>query len=368
MDQQSTSKLPPLPEDTLEETDPRFQIFSRRAFVSTPNNPSPLQQESPVVTIKEKDYNINSNGEEVHKCIEKVERIAQIEGETDEDFAMQMAFLATDPRISDAIEAMPVYEEGDWTQLKKDLVTKLGRVEPERRYRKYSLIQFLNDTQDEGGIGTLSEYKTYIGEYETISTYLLRYKYIPQENMLHEDVFDCLSANIKGAISKEIINDNLMVRTEDGGYLIPPMRILNKYIEQELEARILVTKRLSSPRIKTVNNESITKEKNVKFKEELFLGIQGALKKMKELTKTLKEQQVVVNKEVPREKEVSRKFLEQMDELSKISQPQNIAYSNPQAEYSEFRLKENLPPTSSRYVPYAPAQNAPKPFVRRYYC
>ncbi|MBW0491879.1 hypothetical protein O181_031594, partial [Austropuccinia psidii MF-1] len=167
---------------------------------------------------------------------------------------------------------------------------------------------------------------------------------------------------------KEMIKDNVIVRAEDGGYLIPHMRILKKYIEQELEARILVTKGLSSPRIKTVKTESITKENNVEFKEELFPGTQEALKKMKELTKTLKEQQVVVNNKVPREKEVSKQFMEQLDEQSKIAKPQKIAYANPQAETSGFRPKENLPPASSRYVPYAPAQNAPKPSVRCYYC
>ncbi|MBW0523237.1 hypothetical protein O181_062952 [Austropuccinia psidii MF-1] len=242
------------------EKNPRINNIPRRAFVSTPNNPSPLQQqvlkqERPVVKIKEKDYNLNFNGEEVEKFMKKVERVSQIEGETDEDLAMQMAFWTTEPIISDAIEAMPGYEEGKWTQLKKDLMNKFGRVEPERRYREYSLNKIFNDTQDEGGIRTLSEYKKFIGESETIITFLLRYKYIPQENMFHEYVFDCLSADIKGAIRKEMIKDDVMVRAEDGGYLITPMRILERYIEQELEARILVTKRLSPPRTKTVNNE-----------------------------------------------------------------------------------------------------------------
>ncbi|MBW0583293.1 hypothetical protein O181_123008 [Austropuccinia psidii MF-1] len=157
------------------ETNPRINNIPRRAFVSTPNNPSPLQQkllkkERPVVKIKAKYYNLNYNGEEVEKCIKKAKRIAQIEGETDEDLAMQMAFWITDPRISDDLEAMPGYEEGNWTQLKKDLITKWGRVEPKRRYRKDSLIHLFNDTQDEGGISTLSEYKKFIGEYETILT------------------------------------------------------------------------------------------------------------------------------------------------------------------------------------------------------
>ncbi|MBW0567157.1 hypothetical protein O181_106872 [Austropuccinia psidii MF-1] len=110
-----------------------------------------------------------------------------------------MEFWTTEPRISDAIEVMPGYEEGNCTQLKKDLITKWGRVEPERRYRKDSLIQLFNDTQEDGGIGSLSKYKRFMGEYEIIVTYLLRYRYIPQDNMFHENLFDCLSAYIKGA-------------------------------------------------------------------------------------------------------------------------------------------------------------------------
>ncbi|MBW0503502.1 hypothetical protein O181_043217 [Austropuccinia psidii MF-1] len=60
--------------------------------------------------------------------------------------------------------------------------------------------------------------------------------------------------------------------------------------------------------------------------------------------------------------------MEQLDELSKIAKTQNIAHGNPHSETLAFRPKENLPPASSRYVPYAPAQNAPKTFIRYYCC
>ncbi|MBW0530967.1 hypothetical protein O181_070682 [Austropuccinia psidii MF-1] len=121
-----------------------------------------------------------------------------------------------------------------------------------------------------------------MGESETIGTYLLRYRYIPQDNMFHEDLFDCLSAHIKGAISKEMIKDDVMVRAEDGVYLIPPMKILKKHIEQELEARILVTKRFSSSR-DTRRNVTENKKK-FHFKEEAFPGMNEAFNKMKEIT------------------------------------------------------------------------------------
>ncbi|MBW0490745.1 hypothetical protein O181_030460 [Austropuccinia psidii MF-1] len=167
MDQQSTSNLPPLPPEDIGEnqyseerypseptltrhvrpeespsspttgprdpstpaTEPRPQNHQRRAFLTTPTNPSPLQhqvlrQERPVVLIKAKDYNLNFKGEEVERFFRKLERIAQIEGAREEDLAMRMAFWTTDSKLSDAIEAMPGYEERNWNQLKKYLITK----------------------------------------------------------------------------------------------------------------------------------------------------------------------------------------------------------------------------------------------------
>ncbi|MBW0464568.1 hypothetical protein O181_004283 [Austropuccinia psidii MF-1] len=96
-------------------TEPRALSIPRRVFVITPNNPSPLQQkfprqERPVVIIRAKDYNPNFDGEGVEKFIKNLERIAQIKGSTDEDLEMQMAFLTTDQKLSDTIEAMPGYE------------------------------------------------------------------------------------------------------------------------------------------------------------------------------------------------------------------------------------------------------------------
>ncbi|MBW0564059.1 hypothetical protein O181_103774 [Austropuccinia psidii MF-1] len=154
-----------------------------------------------------------------------------------------MELLTKDPKVSDAIEAIPCYEEGNLTKIKKDLIAKGGRGQPEKRYRKDSRMDISNDTQDNGGIDSLSQYKEFMGDYEIIATHSLRYRYIPQDSMHHEDLFYCLSAEFKGVLCKEMIKDNVIVSFEDGGYLIPPMKILKRYIEQELEARILVIKR-----------------------------------------------------------------------------------------------------------------------------
>ncbi|MBW0515851.1 hypothetical protein O181_055566 [Austropuccinia psidii MF-1] len=173
---------------------------------------------------------------------------------------MQREFCKTDPRISEAIGTIPGYQEGNWSQLKKILMTKWERVEPERRYRKDSPINLFNNTLAEWGISTLYQYERLIGECEAILTYILRYKHIPQYNMFHEDLFDCLSSDLNVLIIRYMIKDNVMVRAKNGGYLIPPINILKNSIGKELEGRILVTKRLSTAKI-TGRNETKLKDK-----------------------------------------------------------------------------------------------------------
>ncbi|MBW0553259.1 hypothetical protein O181_092974 [Austropuccinia psidii MF-1] len=394
MNQQSTSDLPPLPEDTVEghkkkekrkekssyktgaspseptlprhvrpeystisptpgpratstpAKEPKTQNIPRRGFVTTLNNPSPLpqqvfRQERPLVKIEAKDYHLNFDGEEVEKFIKEVERIAQIEGETDEDLAMQMAFWTTNQKVSDAIEAMPGYEEGNWTQLKKDLITKWGRVEPERRYRKDSLMKLFSETQEDGGIGSLSQYKKVSGR-------ILNY------------------SDIKGAISKDIIKDNFMVSAEDGGYLIPPMWILKNHIEQELEARILVTKRFSLSRD---TGRNVTENKNkVHSKEEAFPGMNEAFNKMKEITESLKEQKLETRNQAQGENEDFKKFMTQLEDLKSLPKTQMGEVTYNKLNNQQFKPRNDLPPFSQSHVPYAPAQNIPKPYVKCYYC
>ncbi|MBW0466840.1 hypothetical protein O181_006555 [Austropuccinia psidii MF-1] len=84
----------------------------------------------PAVKIKAKYYNLHLNGEEVENLTRKLERIAQLQGAGEEDLATQMKFWTTDSKISDEIEAIPGYEEGNWSYLKKELITKWGSFEP----------------------------------------------------------------------------------------------------------------------------------------------------------------------------------------------------------------------------------------------
>ncbi|MBW0580040.1 hypothetical protein O181_119755 [Austropuccinia psidii MF-1] len=221
---------------------PRAARFAKRVHITTPTQ-QPERATIPtrkIVKIKAKDYNLNFDGSDVEDFIKRAERIASIEGANESNLAMQIAFWSEDKDIRYEIEGMPGYEMEDWDQLKKEMISKWGKVEPERRHRKDSLTRLFNQTQQEGGVKSLSQYRKFIGEYDIISKYLLKYGYIKKENDYHEDVFDSLSPEIRSSVTKEMIKDRTMVQARDGGYISPEMEILRNYIEAELEAAVVI--------------------------------------------------------------------------------------------------------------------------------
>ncbi|MBW0522462.1 hypothetical protein O181_062177 [Austropuccinia psidii MF-1] len=81
---------------------------------------------------------------------------------------MQIAFWSEDQDIRYEIEGTPGYEKEDQHQFKKEMISKWGKVEPERRHRKDSLTRLFNQAQQEGGVKGLSQYGKFIGEYDII--------------------------------------------------------------------------------------------------------------------------------------------------------------------------------------------------------
>ncbi|MBW0547377.1 hypothetical protein O181_087092 [Austropuccinia psidii MF-1] len=112
---------------------------------------------------------------------------------------MQIAFWSEDKDIRYETEGIPGYEMDDWDQLKKEMISKWGKVEVEGRHRKYSLTRLFNQTQQEGGV-----------------------------------------KKIRSSVTKEMIKDRAMVQARDGGYILPEMDILRNYIEAELEAAVVI--------------------------------------------------------------------------------------------------------------------------------
>ncbi|MBW0515808.1 hypothetical protein O181_055523 [Austropuccinia psidii MF-1] len=113
-------------------TEQRPSTLPRRVNISS-QIPTTLNQEipkniTPIVKIRAKHYNLRFDGKDVKGFINKVENIAEIEGESGRDIARQIAFLTKDEEISYHIEGMPGYETAHWDQLKVDMKRRWGTV------------------------------------------------------------------------------------------------------------------------------------------------------------------------------------------------------------------------------------------------
>ncbi|MBW0549362.1 hypothetical protein O181_089077 [Austropuccinia psidii MF-1] len=113
-------------------TEKRHSTLPRR-FNIPAQIPTPFHQEiprntTPIVKIRAKDYNLWFDGKDVERVIKKVENIAEMEGESGRDIAMQIEFWTKDEEISYHIEGMSGYEPADWEQLKVGMKRRWGTV------------------------------------------------------------------------------------------------------------------------------------------------------------------------------------------------------------------------------------------------
>ncbi|MBW0537097.1 hypothetical protein O181_076812 [Austropuccinia psidii MF-1] len=123
----------------------------------------PLQQyiprnNTPIVKIRPKDYNLWFDGKEVERFIKRVENIFEIGGASGMDIARQISFWTKDQDISYHIEGMPGYETGDWEKLKLDMKRKWGTVSSEKRYKLSSITQLFTKIKQERGIKNMTQY------------------------------------------------------------------------------------------------------------------------------------------------------------------------------------------------------------------
>ncbi|MBW0497147.1 hypothetical protein O181_036862 [Austropuccinia psidii MF-1] len=89
---------------------------------------------------------------------------------------------------------------------------------------------------------------------------------------------------------------------------------------------------------------------------------------MKELTKSLKEQQESSKKEPFKEKEDIKQFIDQLSELTSISKPQKRNQIYFQTSNQELNTRANQIPASESNFPYIPAQQGPRPNYKHTYC
>ncbi|MBW0540071.1 hypothetical protein O181_079786 [Austropuccinia psidii MF-1] len=258
---------------------------------------------------------------------------------------------------------MPGYETGDWEQLKLDMKRRWGTVSPERRYKLSSITQSFTKIQDEGGIRNMTQYKRFIGKYESIINYLKRYQYIKGDINHNQEILASISSSVQESIYKEMIKDKAMVQALDGGYIIRRLEILKLYIEQDLEAKVSV-------QWKEFSQEK-SQEDKARFEEEIW---EEVLNKMKDLTQKIENPQPQENKSKDTGIEPVKEVLNQLKNLSEVvespkkPQPRNNQDQKAIQNSQPFRPRYPSPLISSGYQPYFLAQMAPRLPLKCYYC
>ncbi|MBW0541707.1 hypothetical protein O181_081422 [Austropuccinia psidii MF-1] len=116
--------------------------------------------------------------------------------------------------------------------------------------------------------------------------------------------------------------DKVMIQARDGGYIVPEMKVLKSYIEQELETVIISRDRVEDTSSHYESNQphiDKTKAKKVQFEDDTM---ENALNQLKELNNKIKEQQRPRIQDQEEKKEI-KDFIKQIKELTEAVLPQN---------------------------------------------
>ncbi|MBW0591412.1 hypothetical protein O181_131127 [Austropuccinia psidii MF-1] len=95
--------------------------------------------------------------------------------------------------------------------------------------------------------------------------------------------------------------------------------------------------------------------------------MENALNQLKELNNKIQEQQRPRIQDQEEKKEI-KDFIKKINELAEAVLPQNKKGQVFKQENQTRYPKDSLLPFSQRHIPYIPAQNIPKPYLKCYYC
>ncbi|MBW0556665.1 hypothetical protein O181_096380 [Austropuccinia psidii MF-1] len=158
-----------------------------------------------------------------------------------------------------------------------------------------------------------------------------------------------------------MIKDKAMVQALDGVYIIPRLEILKLYNEQDLEAKVLIQQNeFSQPK---------SQEKKARFEEESWEEVS---KQMKDFTQKIQNPQPQGHQLQDTGKESVKEVLNQFKHLSEVVESPNKtqAGNNQDQKVTQnsqpLRPRYPLPPISSGYQPYVPAQMAPRQLLKCY--
>ncbi|KNE89460.1 hypothetical protein PSTG_17078, partial [Puccinia striiformis f. sp. tritici PST-78] len=178
----------------------------------------------------------------IDKFIKRYESAGKTDRATAADLAEQiLPFIKGD--LKDEVEEMPGYLNVDWEALKSQLLNRFGQALPLVKYTKQDLKNLVASTAAAGGVKTLEQFKFFRTKFETITHYLVRMGYSTNLEESRECLLEALSSDLESSVTRELIRDNRMRASKDGGDILPDTQMLIKYIHREVQAVSVLARR-----------------------------------------------------------------------------------------------------------------------------
>ncbi|KNE89452.1 hypothetical protein PSTG_17093 [Puccinia striiformis f. sp. tritici PST-78] len=209
-----------------------------------PPYPGPLVS-SKLVKIKpmDKNFGYDGTGMTIEKFIKRYEDAGETDGASARDLAKQIIPFIKGLELQEEIEDMSGYEERNWELLKTQLLNRFGSSLPLVKYTRQDLKLLISAANASGGIKTLEQFKIFRTKFESITHYLVRMGYSSHLEESRELLLEALHEDLESAVTRELIRDNKMLTSKDGGDILPDTNTLISYIVKEVQTLSVMERR-----------------------------------------------------------------------------------------------------------------------------
>ncbi|POV94407.1 hypothetical protein PSTT_16878 [Puccinia striiformis] len=191
----------------------------------------------------DKDFGFNGVNIPIEKFISRYEDAGSTDGASSRDLAKQIVSFIKLNDLKDEVEEMSGYNNGDWDELKNQLLNRFGSAQPLVKYTKHDLQNLISQISSQGGIQNLTQFKIFRTKFEAMTHYLVRMGYSFNVEEFRDYLLEALHRNLEIAVTRDLIRDNQMLASRDGGHILPDSATLMTYIQKELQAASIMERR-----------------------------------------------------------------------------------------------------------------------------
>ncbi|KAI7943906.1 hypothetical protein MJO28_011434 [Puccinia striiformis f. sp. tritici] len=191
----------------------------------------------------DKDFGFNGVNVPIEKFILRYEDAGSTDGASSRDLAKQIVSFIKLNDLKDEVEEMSGYKDGNWEELKNQLLNRFGSAQPLVKYTKHNLQNLISQISSQGGIQNLTQFKIFRTKFEAMTHYLVRMGYSLNVEEFRDYLLEALHRNLEIAVTRDLIRDNQMLASRDGGHILPDSATSMTYIQKELQSASLMERR-----------------------------------------------------------------------------------------------------------------------------